>query len=115
MFKQQMTEATYVALFIAALSVIGNVVQSKKLSEIKLKPASTEYDKPYIDAAAFYWAKKTHDHPNLAMRERYAKVMYIGGDVCVSLEIDLGGVGGVPVYCFDQTSRRLTRKYDDVE
>jgi hypothetical protein len=97
------------------LSVAINIWQQTLIRDLQLKPASVKSDEPYIQKAAFYWSQKTGTTPGKAMVDRYAKVMFFDGRVCASIEVEAGGVGGVPVYCFDERSGRLLARYDDVE
>jgi len=106
----------YVILLIAiAISSIINLFQWNEIEKLRSMPPSTASDEQYINYAASLWAKKTHVSVVEAMKERYARVIYFQQSVCVSIENDLGGVGGVPVYCFDVHNNSLIRRFDDVE
>jgi hypothetical protein len=98
-----------------AASIILNFVQLARLDELRRAVPATDLDRPFIERAAAYWGNKNGSSPKQAMRERYARVIYMGKETCVSLQIEIGGVGGVPVYCFDTETKQLTRKFDDVE
>nr|PZN74764.1 MAG: hypothetical protein DIU57_18905 [Pseudomonadota bacterium] len=105
-----------VGLALAALmSMVINVWQHKLISDLRLKPVSVQSDEPYIQKAATYWGRKTGTTTSRAMNDRYGKVIFFAGQACVSLELEAGGVGGVPVYCFDERSGQLTGRYDNVE
>jgi hypothetical protein len=100
---------------VTLLSVAINIWQHALIGELKLKPASVKSDEPYIQKAAVFWSQKTGTTPSKAMVDRYGKVIFFAGRVCVSVEVEAGGVGGVPVYCFEERSGRLLARYDDVE
>ena len=100
---------------IAAISLGTNIWQHKFIESLELKPASFKSDEPYIQKAEIYWAQKDGTTVIKAMDCRYGKVIYFAEWICVSLEIEAGGVGGVPVYCFDERSGQLKNRYDDVE
>jgi|GEM_PF-6997586 len=97
------------------ISVIINIWQYTIISNFRLRPASVPSDQPYIKKAASYWGQKNGTTTSKAMAERYGKVIFFGGQVCVSLDLDAGGVGGVPVYCFDEHTGQLKHRYDEVE
>lgn len=97
------------------VSAVANLRQNQLISSLKLQPASVASDQPYIKKAAAYWGQKSGSTADKAMIDRYGKVIFLAGKVCVSLEIESGGVGGVPVYCFDERSGQLKDRYDDVE
>lgn len=100
---------------VALISIAINVWQHNLIQDLKLRPASVASDEPYIRKAAIYWGQKNATTAIRAMKDRYGKVMFLPGRACVSLELEAGGVGGVPVYCFDERSGRLMNRYDDVE
>lgn len=74
-----------------------------------------EEDRRYIERAVAHWARKTNATVERARLERQGKVMYFPNEACVSLEMELGGAGGTPIYCFSLQGGQLTRRYDDVE
>lgn len=100
-------------LSVASLAV--NVVQNRQLKQLRTEPPSTASDQRYIDSAIQLWSAHIRRPPEHAVEGRFAKVMYIGEEVCVSLEINVGGVGGTPVYCFRGNDGKLTRRYDKVQ
>ena len=104
------------------LSIAGNVEQalllkskSMALEELGVRPPASPLDTPFVNRAFARWAIKNGVSPSRAMNGRYARVIRFEREVCVSLNMELGGVGGIPVYCFDAVTRAPTRKNDDVE
>jgi hypothetical protein len=73
------------------------------------------FDERYINMALEYWARKTNTTVERAKVGRIGKVIYFPTEACVSLDMEAGGAGGVPIYCFDLQNDRLTRSHDDVE
>lgn len=107
---------TLIALLLVTLvSLSANVRQHQTIKRLELRPASVESDVPYIRRAATYWAQKNGITSDRAMIDRYGKAIYFSGQACVSLELEAGGVGGVPVYCFDEQNGKLISRYDEVE
>jgi hypothetical protein len=105
-----------------ALSVGVNIYQYTKSTSAIGAPGSASpsenndrMDERYIDRAFEYWSRKTNATIAQVRADRTGKVMYFPTEACVSLELEPGGVGGVPIYCFDLQNDRLTRRYDDVE
>ncbi len=102
-------------LIVAAASLSANVWQDQKIKALELRPASYRMDQPFVQKAAAYWLEKSTSNGGLSdMYNRYAKVIYFGERVCVSLDL-ISGVGGTPVYCFNKKSGALVERYDDVE
>lgn len=102
-------------LIVMLASLLANIWQHNELEKLRLKPASRESDAPFVQKASAYWIRKsTAEGARSDMDNRYARVMYFGGRVCVSLQL-MDGVGGIPVYCFDEKSGQLIEKYDEVE
>jgi hypothetical protein len=107
---------------IILLLSLGNLFQASilrtknlELEELRSRPSSSSLDAPFVNAALSEWAKKNRTSAKRAMDGRYARVIRLGKNVCVSLHIETGGVGGVPVYCFDSATHALTLKDDNVE
>ncbi len=46
---------------------------------------------------------------------RFVQVVHFPDKTCVSFEMAPGGVGGVPVYCFDPSDDKLVQRMDNVE
>ena len=108
----------FVTLGLALVVLISlgiNVWQHKIIQTLRLRPASVASDEPYIRKAATYWGQKVGKTPSKAMIDRYGKVIFFFQQACVSLELEAGGVGGTPVYCFDKRNGRLNERYDNVE
>lgn len=100
---------------VALVSLGMNVWLVTVIQNLKIRPVSVESDEPYVRRAAIFWGAKNGTTAVNAMNGRYGKVVYFSGQACVSLEVEAGGVGGVPVYCFDEHNGQLTGRYDDVE
>lgn len=118
MLKFQLIAKQFLWLFAILTIIVSvgiNIVQKNEIAKLKRQRSSTAFDQPFVTEAIRLWSEKTHSSPDTAMNERFSKVMYIDREVCVSLEIDLGGVGGVPVYCFDSDNQKLTKRIDNVE
>lgn len=105
-----------------ALSLVGNILQALSvrskntaLEELGVRPPSSPLDAPFVNRAFVKWAAKNGVSPARAMNGRYARVVRLEREVCVSLNMELGGVGGIPVYCFDVNTRALTRESDNIE
>lgn len=111
---EKLVVSTLVIGIIISLAV-ANIRVREENEELRSRPPSSSIDGKFIEAAAKLWAVKTHTPPEQALKDRYARVMRIGDAVCVSIEVETGGVGGVPVYCFDEASTKIKLKYDDVE
>ena len=101
-------------LIVMLASLLTNIWQHNEIQRLMARPASTKYDEPFVQKAWVHYSKKIETSPQKAMDNRYARVMYFGGRVCVSLQL-MDGVGGIPVYCFDEKSGQLIEKYDEVE
>lgn len=100
---------------VALISVAINLWQHDMIQSLRLRPASVPSDEPYIQKAATLWGQKNGTTASKAMTNRYGKVIFFSRQACVSLELEAGGVGGVPVYCFDERSGRLKERHDKVE
>lgn len=113
---------SYIAIFAIAILAILNIVQYNRyasqnleMDRLTARPPALQDDNPFIDLAASEWAKKNSIPKESAMKGRYAKVMHIGPDVCVSLNIELGGVGEAPVYCYIGGNKNIIKRFDNVE
>lgn len=114
------TKIILVAMLLASITV--NIIQSllsmsksAVIEQLEARPASGILDSAFVTKASSIWAKKNGTTISQAMEGRYAKTMHLEREVCVSLNMEIGGVGGAPVYCFDSRTGVLTRAYDDVE
>lgn len=96
-------------------SLAGNLWFLQHFQQSQRQPHHYDIDKPFINAAINLWAEHAREPRNEVMKDRYAKAVYFKNEVCISLSLKLGAVGGVPVYCFRADSKKLIRKYDDVE
>ena len=105
--------ALIMALLITSIGV--NAWQASTIRRLERQPHSYYGDRPYIDNAIGLWSRFTSEPRSKAMESRYAQVIAIGKEVCVSLSLDRGSVGGVPVYCFDEATRQVSRKFEYVE
>lgn len=71
--------------------------------------------RPYIDQAIELWALQNNSTRDRVMRGSYIVAMDFPEEICISIQMNIGGFGGEPVYCFSQKTGALTRRYDDVE
>ncbi len=79
------------------------------------EPHYYKSDQRYVDQAISLWAQRVNEKPPQAMSFRYAQAIYVGQELCISLMLKQGSVGGVPTYCFDRDRNVLTRRYEDDE
>lgn len=110
--------ATFAITILAILNIVqynGRATQKREIDMLNARPPALRQDAPFINLAASEWAKKNGVAKEVAMKGRYAKVMHIGPSVCVSLNIELGGLGEAPVYCYISSSRKMIRRFDNVE
>jgi hypothetical protein len=68
----------------------------------------------FISRAEKLWTDTDGGIHQKAMRDRHPVVLTMGEEMCVGLQLR-GGLGGEPVYCFSRKTKRLTKRYDDVE
>ena len=58
------------------------------------------------------WIQKTNSR---GMKERYPFLMAFPDRNCIQLRLEVGGVGGEPVYCYRANTLQLIEEYSDVE
>ena len=105
-----------IALFIALVFSLNlNRQQRKLIDDLNARPPSVPSDEPFIKQAARFWAAKNKTTADQILEHEYGKVIYFPRWACVSLQIEVGGVGGTPVYCFDRQTGKLVWRFDDVE
>ena len=105
--------AAFAALLI--VSIVLNAWQASVIRRLERQPHFYGGDRPFIDQAVAMWSKFTGEPITQAMKSRYPQVIALGPEVCVSLSLERGSLGGIPAYCFDETSGHVTRKFENVE
>ena len=112
----------YIAILAITILAILNIVQYNRcttqkheIDVLNARPPALRQNAPFINLATSEWAKKNGVAKEVAMKGRYAKVMHIGPAVCVSLNVELGGVGEAPVYCYRSSTRKMIQRFDNVE
>src|SRR4051812_37184541 len=96
-FRSVQSLVVVILTILLAGSVLGNVHQHGEVKALQRRPPSTPSDDVYVRRAASLWAPQDRVPLARALDDRYARVIYFADEVCVSLEGELGGVGGVPV------------------
>jgi len=74
-----------------------------------------------VDDAVRRWSIKASEPPD-RIRERWSpRSMFIpthnqaSGMTCIQLHLDLGAMGGEPVYCYEDGTTKLLAEYSNVE
>ena len=78
------------------------------------KPHSFPRDQPFIKRAELLWASRSGESVREVQESRYAQTFYMRDGICVSLNLEVGSLGGVPVYCFNEAGKAIY-VYDTVE
>lgn len=104
-----------VTLAYSALVTTITLSQKRSISAMERQNTYNKVDQPFIDAAKRLWSERTREDMANINRTRFPVVMLIDKEVCVELRLFLGSIGGNPIYCFDESSRRLTRRIDVVD
>lgn len=102
-------------MVLLVLSISINIFLLYKMASYNKMPYYYIQHEKYINAAFIEWANKEKISVQEAKKNRYAKEVIIGDNVCVSLDMILPSVGGVPVYCFDTKTNKISARYDNVE
>ena len=104
-------------MFIILLaSLAANVLLWLQIGEYRVRPPSYyPTDKAYIERASKAWSKKSLQTLEEIEKDRCATTIYFPDKICVSLDLELGGLGESPVYCSRKTDGKLLEEYSDVE
>lgn len=108
-----MTRIFLLSALIASLVVNGLLLLNRHhTSEDQPKYGAVE--QRLTERAKSLWRQK---EPQSAIEQqgRYAQVIHFADTTCVSFELMPGGVGGVPVYCFNPSGDNLMQRMDEVE
>lgn len=113
-----------VLAFIAGILVSRNAITSPAKS---VADADLARLKPHVQDAFRRWSIKTQQSERSVRENREPRSMFIPtrnqgqGMVCIELAIEPGGVGGSPVYCYQEDfskpdgNVKLVAEYSDVE
>jgi hypothetical protein len=115
MHKREVNKSALILLVIC-LGLFAIVLhQARLLRDEKRKYTYVWRDVPFIRKAGELWSDKSHEPLAMVMRGRFPLVLHLGEETCVELRLSAGSLGGNPVYCFNQHSGHLTRRFDMVE
>tara|TARA_B100001105_G_C21962318_1_gene261278 strand:+ start:157 stop:498 length:342 start_codon:yes stop_codon:yes gene_type:complete len=67
----------------------------------------------YISRSEKLWVDHNFGDSDLSLR--HPIVIEFAGNICVSLTLNRGSIGGAPVYCFKKFDKNYIEKYDNVE
>lgn len=67
-----------------------------------------------IEKSKSLWKQK-EPGKTIEQQGRFAQIIHFSDRTCVSFELRSGGVGGVPVYCFNPYNDKLIQRMDEVE
>jgi len=110
------TTVVVTALMVAAAYELWVIPRyGGELKQLRMKEIYDRSDRTFVEKAKIRYAKKLGEPASDIMEGRYTTVMHIKGDVCVSLNLEPPGVGGVPTYCFDSKSSAVTWSDDNGE
>jgi hypothetical protein len=113
--RSVITIALATALAYSAVATVIALNQRNTIQELEKNYTYFKGDQPYIDKAIQLWSERSKESKQIILDTRFPVTMVINRDVCVELRLFMGSIGGNPVYCFDETSRRLTKKMDVVD
>ncbi|MBB4632604.1 hypothetical protein [Sphingosinicella soli] len=106
---------------IAAL-IVGFMAFYQRPAEVGRQKHTFDFDsvdqefRPYALLAAKEFAKKQGmTSIDQAMTGREVSVERSEGGICVRLVVVPPGMGESPIYCYDEATSQLMRKFDDVE
>ena len=107
-------KSVFLILFLMLVTALV-VYEWKIIERLEKQPSSRKSDARYIERAVDIWASKGNENKKTVMANRYAIVVRFPKEVCVQLRLNVGSVGGSPIYCFEKQSARLLRREDEVE
>lgn len=106
----------------AALIIAGRIIFCQQAAEVEGRNHVFEFNsveqryRPYALLAAEQFAEKQGmSSIDRAMTGRKVSIKRSKGEICVILVVISPGMGEAPIYCYDEATSRLTRKFDDVE
>lgn len=105
---------TAFAVATSALSVLA-LHQRNLLVDARRQYTTASVYQPYVSRSRSLWREKSRESESDIRRTRFPVSIKIGEEVCVELRLNRGSAGGSPVYCFEIDSKKLTRRFDDVE
>lgn len=123
MFKLSLRRNNVVFLIVFVIGFFLVVIISYKLiactnNNIVGKNQALSYynsDIDIVEKSIEIWTRKTGSSKEMEMRERSTRVINVGNETCVGLYLNEGALGGSPVYCFNESTRNLTKSFDEVE
>jgi len=68
---------------------------------------------PYVQMAEALWVKRNEGTSDLKIRHPVG--ITFPNKVCVSLPLERGAIGAVPVYCFRMQDHELIERYDELD
>ncbi len=96
------------------LGLLIALTGSTTLGDLRREFRITPHDKIIVDNAILRW-KLVDKSRKLAMKDRFAIVIYMRNKRCVFLKLKMPSVGGEPVYCYNLLDNNIIESYDDVE
>jgi hypothetical protein len=112
MYRISLSNKASIGICLALLlSVVLNIFLYSKL---RLLPTGKEYQKyygEYIKSTETEWRRENRPVGDEEIASRYANVIELQNTICVSFEFKRSSVGGVPAYCFDKVTGKLTASY----
>ena len=105
-----------IVLALASVTLALIVVKQRKvISKLENSYTYLAQDEPFIGQAVVFWSARSRESKSDIDRNRYPVVMHIGKETCVELRLYRGSVGGNPIYCFDSSTKQLTKRLDIVD
>jgi hypothetical protein len=89
--------------------------QSQRIKRLEWRNRFVAEEQSYVTRSIVEYASVAGSTPARIAEIYYPMVMQVGEEICVSLNIEPPGVGGIPVYCYDAVTTEPTRHWDQVD
>ncbi len=107
--------ARLLMIAVLAASIVLNVFfLLNRPQEVSDQKKYGRVEQRLIEKSESLWRQK-EPRSTVEQQGRFAQVIHFPDRTCVSFELKPGGVGGVPVYCFNPSNDELVQRTDEVE